>query len=187
MATQQIKWLPNNAPSIVAYELLVSDKGSAGPYTKLTQVLHSIPGLNWDSAGSFFFYNDGLIPHRFYKLATLDQFGNREEGNAATPFQAGNDPVIAPVLTSMAMDEHTGGLDNLQYVTEGGTPVEGARIRVYVKLDWDTKALSNAIGTTVTKADGGWSEPVFVTPGQTYTVVYNKTYAFGPDTREITV
>jgi len=43
------------------------------------------------------------------------------------------------------------------------------------------------VGSTVTTAAGSWTSPVFVQPGETYTVVFQKPYAYGPDTVEITV
>lgn len=187
MPTQRIKWKPNTAPNIVAYEILKSDTGSAGEYEVLTQVLHIIPGPNWSEEGSYFFFDDEEISYRFYKITTLDRFGNRAENSAPTPFQAGNDPVETPTLHSFAVDENTPVANNLQYVTPGGTPIEEARIRIYKKIDFDTNNLTNPVGTTVTRADGGWTNPVFVQPGETYTIVYTKPNEFGPDTKEIVV
>lgn len=186
MPSQRIKWLPNTAPNIVAYEILKSDTGIGGEYSLLTQIAHIIPGPNWSGDG-YFFFDDTEIPYRYYRIATLDKFGNRAEDEAPTPFQAGNDPVKTPDLHTQAIDENTQGANKLQYVSQGGTPIEDARIRVYKKVDWDTNNLVNVIGSTLTRADGGWQEPVFVQPGETYTIVYHKVYAFGPDTIEITV
>jgi len=186
--TQRIKWIANTAPNIVAYEILKSDTGSAGPYTPLTQILHIIPGPNWSTdAGGFFYYDDGEISYRFYRIATLDRFGNRAEDAAPTPFQAGNNPIKTPTLHTLAIDENTGDPNNLQYVTQGGTPIKDARIRLYRKLDWDAKNFVNPVGTTLTDAGGNWTDPIFAQPGETYTVVFTKVNEFGPDTKEITV
>lgn len=186
--SQQIKWKPNTAPNIVAYELLKSDTGLAGPFTTLTQILHMIPGVNWNNTDQYFFYNDPvLIPHRYYRIATLDRYGNRAEDNAATPFHAGNNPVDTPTMHTLALDANTNGPNALQYVSQGGTPIKDARVRVYKKIDWDTKNYANTIGTTLTLADGTWKDPIFVQPGETYTIVYTKVNEFGPDTTEVTV
>jgi hypothetical protein len=185
--TQIIKWKPVTTPNIVAYEIIFSDTGIDGEYTLLATVLHQIPGANWLGAEGVFFYEDNEVPHRWYQLRTLDSFGNTAESQAPTPFQAGNDPVEAPSLHFLALNEDTGGQNNLQYVTEGGTPVEGATIRVYKKLDWDIRNYDKTIGSTITTAAGKWANPVFVQPGETYTIVYHKVHEYGPDTAEITV
>ena len=133
MPTQTIKWLKSSAPNIVAYEVLKSDTGISGTYTLLVQVLNRIPGPNWyeDTGGgnSYLFYTDTYIPYRYYRLRVVDQFGNTAEDTIPTPFQAGNDPVAAPSLYFVSLNENTGGTNNLKYMTEGGSPVEGATIR----------------------------------------------------------
>lgn len=187
MATQRIKWFPVTTPNIVAYEILHSDTGVDGAYTSLAQVLNQIPGANYDDAGGYFFYDDTEVTYRWYRLRTLDSFGNIAEDDAPTPFQAGNDPVNAPTMHFIALDHDSGGQNNLQYVTQGGTAVDSATVRVYKKIDFDTNNLTAVVGTTITSATGGWSTPVFVEPGETYTIVYNKVNLYGPDTAEITV
>jgi hypothetical protein len=188
MPTQRIKWKPNTAPNIVAYEILKSDTGATGVYTRLTQVLHMIPGANWNNPEQCFFYDDPVnISYRYYRIATLDRYGNRAEDEAPTPFKAGNSPVDTPVMHTVALSADSDGHNSLQYVSQGGTPIKDARIRVYKKIDWDTKNYANVVGTTLTLADGTWKDPVFVQPGDTYTIVYTKTNEFGPDTAEITV
>jgi len=187
MATQRIKWLPGTTPNIIAYDVLSSDTGIEGPYTTLVQILHQIPGVNYDDAGGYFFYDDIEIPYRYYRMRVLDRFGNTAEDEAPTPFKAGNDPVEVPTLHFIALAADTGSQNALQYVSQGGTPIDGATIRVYKKIDWDTNQLANVVGSTITNAGGTWLSPVFVEPGETYTIVYHKTNEFGPDTTEVTV
>lgn len=187
MATQRIKWKPGTTPNIIAYDVLKSDTGIAGDYTSLVQILHQIPGTNYDTEGGFFFYDDEEISYRYYRLRVLDRFGNTAEDEAPTPFKAGSDPVEVPTLHFIALDADTTGQNNLQYVSQGGTPVEGATVRVYKKIDWDTNQLASVVGSTITNAGGTWLNPVFVEPGETYTIVYHKTNEFGPDTTEVTV
>lgn len=186
MATQQIKWLPSGSPNVIGYEILKSDIGRDGPYTTLTQILHQIPGNNWNSGG-YFFFNDEEIIYRYYRIRVLDRYGNSAEDEAPTPFKAGNDPVEVPSLHFIALDENTGGTNNLTYLTTGGTPVSTATIRVYKKIDYDLRNLTRVVGTTITSSTGGWVNPIFVEPGETYTIVYHKVNEYGPDTIEITV
>ena len=185
--TQTIKWLPVTTPNVVAYKILKSDTGRLETYTTLTQVLHQLPGENYNSQDGYFFYEDEYIPYRWYRLQTLDCYGNTAEDSAPTPFQAGNDPVAAPALHFIALTENSGGQNNLKYVTSGGSPISGASVRVYKKIDYDTAQLTQVIGTTITNANGGWTNPIFVVPGETYAIVYNKTNEYGPDKVEITV
>lgn len=187
MATQQIKWLPSGSPNVIAYEIIKSDEGRDGPYTLLAQILHQIPGANWNSPGAYFFYDDVEIIYRYYRIRVLDRYGNVAEDTAPTPFKAGNDPVITPTLHFLALHEHTNGQNNLTYVTDGGTPIGNADIRVYKKIDYDLRNFAKAVGTTITSAAGTWVNPVFVEPGETYTIVYHKVNEYGPDTIEVTV
>lgn len=187
MTTQQIKWLPNTAPNIVAYEILKSDTGINGEYTVHVQILHQIPGSNYNEKDGYFFYNDTEISYRYYRIHTLDRYGNTAEDEAPTPFQAGNDPVETPTMHTSALNEDTGGENNLQYVTTGGTPIDEATVRVYKKIDWDLQDLSTVVGSTITNAEGKWTSPVFAQPGETYTIVYHKPNLYGPDTTEITI
>lgn len=186
MATQQIKWLPSGSPNVIAYEIIKSDTGRDGPYVLLTQVLHQIPGANWNSAG-YFFFNDDEIIYRYYRIRILDRYGNVAEDEAPTPFKAGNDPVEAPQLHFIALTENTGGQNALTYMSAGGTPIGNASIRIYKKIDYDLRNLSKAIGTTITSAAGTWVNPIFVEPGETYTIVYHKVNEYGPDTIEVVV
>jgi hypothetical protein len=187
MATQTIKWKPSSSANVIAYEILKSDEGRNAEYTRLTLVLNQIPGTNYNSTDGYFFYTDEEIQYRYYRLRVLDSYGNIAEDEVPTPFQAGNDPVEAPTLHYVALSENTGGQNNLQYVTNGGTPINGASVRVYKKLDWDTRNLERVVGTTITNAAGGWATPVFVEAAETYTIVYHKPNEYGPDTAEITV
>lgn len=187
MATQIIKWKPGTGPNVIAYEILSSDTGRDGEYTTLAQVLHQIPGANYDDTGGFFYYTDTEVPYRYYRLRILDRYGNVAEDEVPTPFQAGNDPIEVPTLHFVALTADTTGSNNLQYVSQGGTPIEGATIRVYRKIDWDTNQLSKVVGSTVTTSAGTWMNPVFVEPGETYTIVYTKANEYGPNTVEVTV
>lgn len=187
MATQVIRWKASTSPNVVAYEVIKSDTGISGDYVRLALVLHQIPGPNWSSIDNCFYYTDDLIPYRWYRLRVLDRYGNIAEDSAPTPFQANNSPIDVPSLYFAALNENAGGQNNLQYVSRGGTPIANATIRVYKKIDWETKNYTKVVGTTLTTATGGWQVPVFVEVGETYSVVFHKPNEYGPDVAEITV
>lgn len=190
MVTQVIKWKPSSAVNVIQYEIYKSDTGISGTYSLLTTISHIIPGPNYvDVPGgtSYFFYTDIYIPYRYYRIRIRDQYGNVAEDTAPCPFLAGNDPAQVPILQILALNENTGSVDNLRYITEGGTPIEGAAIRVYKKIDYDLRNLNLVVGITHTTAAGRWVDSIFVEPGQTYAVVYTKPNLYGPDKIEITV
>lgn len=86
---------------------------------------------------------------------------------------------------TIAIDQNYGSLDALRYMTPGGSCIDGAQIRVYLKSDYDARKLNCPVGITITKADGRWKDPVLVVPGFTYTVRFEKPNYFGPDTVDI--
>lgn len=91
-----------------------------------------------------------------------------------------------PVFTNtVQLDEDYGATDALRYMTPGGTPIEDAQIRVYLKSDYDAGALSTPVGLSKTNAFGRWHNPVLVSPGFTYTIQFFKPNNFGPDVTEV--
>lgn len=74
---------------------------------------------------------------------------------------------------------------DLSYFTPGGSPIQGAQIRLYYKTDYDAGNLASPIGVTMTDANGGWLNPILVPPGYTFTVRFEKPNEWGPDTVEI--
>lgn len=74
---------------------------------------------------------------------------------------------------------------DLAYFTPGGSPIQGAQIRLYYKSDYDAGNLASPIGVTMTDASGGWINPILVVPGFTFIVRFEKPNEWGPDTVEI--
>lgn len=89
-------------------------------------------------------------------------------------------------INQIALTEHTGGTDNLAYVTSDGQPIVGASVRVYTNADWTAKQLNNPVGATTTNARGRWVSPIFCNPG-TYAVVFQLAGSYGPDAVIVTV
>ena len=187
MATNVIKWFPVLTPNIVGYEIQYSDTGANGEFLVGATVLHTIPGTYWNEAEGVFQYTEDAPVYRYYKLITLDRFGNRGEDEVPVPFKAGNDPITAPNPFRTPLDQDSGGPQSMTYVTQDGQPVVGATIRIYEKPAYDAGNLDNVIGITVTTETGGWKDQIQVQPGQTYTVIFHKPNEYGPDRAEITV
>ncbi len=186
MGTQTIYWLPTTTPNVVVYEILFSDTGIEGPYAHREYVLSDVAGPNWNPTKNCHFFVDDEVPYRYYRLRVLDRYGNIAEDDAPLPFKAGNNPVKAPTMHFVALGADYQEPARFKYVSPAGTPIEGAIVRVYRKVDYLTGKLDKVIGTSRTDAYGKWA-PVFVEPGNTYTLVFHKPESWGPDTAEVVV
>lgn len=105
-----------------------------------------------------------------------------------TPFDVnlGGDTVpTPPVFTNTVKIDQDFRLPNdMTYQTPGGSPIENAQIRVYLKSDYDAGKLDAPIGVTMTNCKGGWMTPIFVNPGFTYVARFEKPNEWGPDKKE---
>jgi len=79
----------------------------------------------------------------------------------------------------IAINQNTGGTDNLRYVDSSGDGVEGANILIYLATDWPANP-NRVQATAVTGSDGRWLSPAFVSSGA-YVAVFTKVGADGPD------
>jgi len=87
-----------------------------------------------------------------------------------------------PVFTNTVTITQDWPLSNdMTYMTPGGSPIENAQVRVYLKSDYDAGVLTSPIGITTTDAGGKWKQPVLVIPGYTYVARFEKPGDFGPD------
>ena len=183
--TQTVRWLPATSPNIVSYEVLCSDTGTGGPYNALATVANDRSGPNYDDT-SFFYDDEADEPSRWYRLRSTDLQGRTYDDVAAAPFQAGNDPQVAPVANVFPIDQNTGGANALMYVDPEGVPIENAYVRIYKKVDWDARLFSKVVGLTKTTNTGAWVSPIMVEPGYTFVVQFQLPDYWGPDIVEIT-
>ena len=79
----------------------------------------------------------------------------------------------------IAINQNTGGADNLRYVDSSGNGIEGATVLIYLSTDWPSQP-SRVQATAITGPDGRWLSPAFVQSG-TYVAVFTKLGADGPD------
>jgi len=79
----------------------------------------------------------------------------------------------------IAINQNTGGTDNLRYIDSAGNGVEDADVLVYLATDWPTQPTRVQAAAT-TGPDGRWLSPAFVQSG-TYVAVFSKIGADGPD------
>lgn len=87
----------------------------------------------------------------------------------------------------IAVDEDTGGVDNLAYKTVGGAGIGGAVVRAYVASEFVTNNVDADIrGQTTTDDDGGWIANLMLNSGVEYTIWFYKQGEYGPDTENVT-
>lgn len=94
-------------------------------------------------------------------------------------------PSIPPFVNTVKLDADYGGQNMLAYYSPGGSPVQGAQVRVYLKSDYDAGRLEAPVGVTMTSVAGRFMTPILVTPGYSYVIRYEKPHEWGPDTTEI--
>lgn len=180
----RIFWTPSTAVGIVRYE--VSRAALPGdPFTLLDLVQHQVPGPHYDAALGRFFYDDplGSASARF-RVVGVDGLGVAVADTG--PFQPAS-AVAASLDALKRVDHDFGSPDALRYVTQGGSGVEQAMIRVYKKPDFDAGRRDLAVAATQTREDGRWAASAFVEPGLTYVVQFQKLNSYGPDVATIVV
>lgn len=95
------------------------------------------------------------------------------------------DPTPPTFDNTVKLDHDYGLTDDLRYMTPGGSPIENAQVRVYLKSDYDAGNLASPVGITTTNAYGRWTSSILVTPGYTFVVQFYKPNEYGPDAKEI--
>jgi len=86
---------------------------------------------------------------------------------------------VAAGTGPIAINQNTGGSDNLRYVNADSSPVAGAAIMIYLATDWPANP-QNIVARATTGSDGRWLAPAFVASGA-YVAVFTKPGADGPD------
>ena len=160
------------------------------PYISFTE--HSVIKGEYDLSESRTAWNNGL-----YKCTMYEQAG-------ANPVPAA-DMVIAyqymyiisdaEVIAEMGLtvgtgdtvvNHDTGGVDNLRAVTVGGAGIDAVIINAYLKTEYD--AGSRIVrGSSLTKSDGRWLYDMMLSTGLTYTFIFYKEAAYGPNSKEVTI
>lgn len=83
------------------------------------------------------------------------------------------------------VNEDTGGTDALAYKTSGGAGIQGATIKAYLTSEYNA-GVYTVRGQTTTLSDGGWAAPMMLEADTSYTLVFYKAGAYGPDIELVT-
>lgn len=129
------------------------------------------------------------IPDGTYYIATYELVDNMEieAGEKSLIRIQDGKQQIGVDFDKVLVTHDTGGKDNLRYVEANGSPVGGATVTIYIANEYRQENYSNPLGKTLTGPDGRWEEPLSVDPGTTYTVLFQKSGYFGPDSEEVVI
>ncbi len=97
--------------------------------------------------------------------------------------------LVPEVGGDTAVNEDTGGVDNMRVTTLAGVGIDDVMISIYLKTDYDLGNIAEGFiqGQTYTDADGRWAEPVYLDAGFTYTAVFYKQGEYITNTKEFTI
>jgi len=90
----RLSWLPSTDADIASYDIERS-ASVGGPWTFLANVLHVLPGPNWDADKEEFFYNDSAgTSSSYYRIVAIDQLNQRSPASA--PFRVSDALAVGP-------------------------------------------------------------------------------------------
>lgn len=118
-----------------------------------------------------------------YKIQAINSAGAIVSDSGA--FQA-RENFAANLTTLVKVDTDYQSINNLRY-EYGSTGIPEADVRVYQKPDYDAGRTDVPLFVIQTDATGRLSTPVYLEPGMSYTLVYSKKNAYGPNIKNITV
>lgn len=180
----EVKWLPSPESDVSSY---VVERATSvlGPWSVLATVENDSTSEAYDPVTGLFSAPDPdgseLI---WYRLKAVDTAGLVSD--PSEPFRA----VVTPPSygsSQVRIDHNYPEPDRLRYVTDAGLGVDDAIVRVYRASDYDASVNAPPVATTITYAAGRWKDPIFLTPGYTYIVLYSREGQYGPDSVRIDV
>ena len=174
----RVYFLPPQYATPTRYEISVALTATS-VWNIYGYIPHEIPGPNWEEATQrFFFDNASGTDSTVYRVKAL---GPVDEVLADTgPFQP--DVAVAAQLAARAKVDHNyGGIDALQFVTESGAAIPEAQIRIFRRPDFDAGRRDVPLFIVETRIDGRWKRPVYLEPGMSYTLLFDKPSAFSSD------
>lgn len=157
------------------YEITVAATATS-VWNAFGYIPHEVPGPNWqEPPGRFFFDDPSGTDTTVYRVKALGPSG--EVLADSGPFQ----PEVATeaLLKARAkVDHHYGGLDALQFVTDTGVPIPDAEIRIFKTPDFEAGRRDVPLYVVKTRIDGRWERPVYLDPGMSYTLLFDKPAAY---------
>lgn len=180
----KVTWVPSVEPDVASYDLEWAADLVAPVWALVANVPNDLLGPNFDAVSNKFFYAHSTgTDSTYYRLFAYDTAGNKSA--PSTPFKAPSG--IPAIPNNVRVDHNYPTPASLRYQTASGVPIEGAVVRVFRKADFDVGNTNIALATTLTNARGEWVNPIFLTTGFTYTILFAKEGLYGPDSREVVV
>ena len=131
--------------------------------------------------------NAEFLPDGVYSVKTYELVGDLEiEAGEDYIFRVQDGKQVSGVdFGKIKINHDTGGKDSLRYLESNGNAVDSATITVYLSSEYVQGNFANPIAKTTTDPSGRWITPISLHPGATYTVVFQKSGYFGPDSEEV--
>lgn len=181
MATR-ITWEPGSGP--FDYFEIRTAESPTGTFQLEAVIVASKPGPGWDATAARFYYDDlDGTDNTVYRIKGVYDNGVVFDSGMVQPEAS----KTALLQAKVRLDHDTGYPNAFQYVSPNGQPIEGGVVRVFKKPDWDAGRRTLALAIVQTDTQGQWLSPAWVSPGMTYTLVFEKEGMFGPDAVEVTV
>ena len=178
----RIQWLPNTEDDIASY-IVESGLGATGDFGPLITVIHDLDGDDYEDP-FFVIIDSGSPATSWFRIIAVDTNDNESTPSPAFTVTIAQEPLLAETV---ALNENYGGMSALQIVDSASDPITEAVIRVYYTLDYEAGDLDAPVGVTTTDENGDWQQPIFVSPGQSYTIYVFKTQEFDPIAIEVVV
>jgi hypothetical protein len=133
--------------------------------------------------------NAGAIVSGAVSSGDIDNIWNRLRGSNNASGSMGEAINIAYGSGDVPVNHNTGGSDNLTLQDASAAGIDEARIRIYLKGNYDSGLITVPYikGQSITDANGQWKHPVYLDSGSTYTIVYSKPGSIETTTKEITI
>lgn len=179
----RIYWEADTDPDVQNYEIRRGPKAGQ-PLSLIQLIQHVIPGPNWSAARNRFFFDDTQgTPESVYQVTAVSAGGVAlGQTDVFTPFG----PTAATPM-KIAVDHNYGATDALRFVTESGTGIPDADVRVYTKPDYDAGRFAAPVYVVQTDDQGRWRRPAYLDAGMDYIILMEKRSAYVSQPTQITV
>jgi hypothetical protein len=183
--------VPTELAGIVTLSGLASASGTYTLYVVLSdvRVYPSLSAVKPSNVTSLKFNIARVIvdPNERIKLFAVGQGADTSVDSLVKLYDVNSDRTGVLGYGTEYVDHNYGGADNLSYL-DGSIGVNDGKVRVYTKASWDLNRRSRdyVLAEVTTDYDGRWSNAVLLNPGE-YVLLYHKTGAYHPSTRELVV
>lgn len=171
-----------------SYAILLTQQGvSSGYYTgdfPASAPADAYSIVAYERAGASPSEGDEVVATGTYFHVGFDSVITDE---AFLEMQSKLDNLIGP--GSVMVNHDSGGVDALAYKTILNAGIDNAYINVYLKSDYiaGNRTSNYVVGFMITDVNGRWVRFLMLDLNTTYTLIYSKQLAYGPDRRDLEI